>query len=120
MPSVSEWVLIQRNAPQYYWLATVAAVAHPTTRSFGLRMGSFGIRASANVAFAGARALAGTTLLRGGSVTLGSAAGSVAAGYAIGAVLGTGISYAVWGDEGAKDALYFYSHPVKATKELFS
>ena len=118
MPSVPEWVMIQQNAPQYYWLATVAAIAHPTTRSVGLRMGSFGIRATANIAFASTRALLGTTLVRGGSMTLGSTAGSAAAGYALGAVVGTGISYAVWGEEGAQHAMYFYSNPYRAVKEM--
>lgn len=35
----------------------------------------------------------------------------VAAGYTIGAVIGTGISQAVWGDKGAKAALELYSSP---------
>ena len=33
----------------------------------------------------------------------------VAAGAAIGAVVGTGVSYAIWGEEGAETALGFYS-----------
>ena len=114
MPSFAEWVLLQQNAPQYYWLATAGAIAHPTTRRYGLRMASYGIRASANVAIASSRALLGTTLVRGGTMTGGSAVGSVAAGYVLGAVVGTGISYAIWGDDGASDAIDLYTGRVSA------
>jgi hypothetical protein len=96
------------------------AVAHPWTRAQGLRAASFGFRATANVTIAGSRALLGTTLVRGGSATVGGAAGrivgSVVAGYAIGAVVGTGISYALFGQSGMDDALDLYSGQVSFTK----
>lgn len=119
MPSVPEWVLIQQNAPGVYWAAAVGATVHPTTRRFGFKMVSFGIRSTANVAYAGARAFAGTTLVRGGSTTVGRLAGAVGLGYVIGAVAGTGISYAIYGEKGASDALQFYTSPIDSTKSLF-
>ncbi len=119
MPSVPEWILIQQKAPGIYWAGTAAAVAHPSTRKFGFKMASFGIRATSNVAIGATRALAGTTLVRGGTVTLGRAAGAVGLGYAIGATVGSGISYAIWGKEGAKDAMSFYTSPIDSTMSLF-
>jgi hypothetical protein len=62
----------------------------------------------------------------GGSVAVASGYAAqgiaiVAAGYSIGAVIGTGISQAVWGDEGARAALDLYSSPSKfIDKGLFS
>ena len=105
-----------------YGVITGIAIGNPATRQLGWRMGSFGIRAAGNVTFGATRGLLGTTLVRGGSATLGGSvavgAASVGAGYAIGAVVGTGISHLIWGEEGAKDALYFYSNPVRAIKEM--
>ena len=124
MLSLPQWVVLQQNKEAIFWGTTAGLIIHPTTRSIGFGMGKFGVRATANVTIASTRALFGTTLVRGGSMTLGSAVmvgtASVGLGYALGAVIGTGISQVVWGDEGAQDALYFYSHPVKATRELFS
>lgn len=42
------------------------------------------------------------------------ASGSVAAGYLIGASVGTAISYAIWGREGAEDAINLYTGGVSA------
>lgn len=113
MPSMSEWYLAAQNAPKFYWMATAGAIAHPATRKAGLSMASFGIRASANMAIGSTRALLGTTLRAGGTATLGSAAatyaGALTAGYVLGATVGTGVSYAVWGDDGASHALDFYT-----------
>ena len=124
MLSLPHWVIIQQNKEAIFWGTTAGMIIHPSTRSIGIGMGKFGVRATANVTIASTRALFGTTLVRGGSMTLGSATmvgtAAVGLGYVSGAVIGTGISQAVWGDEGAKDALYFYSHPFKATRELFS
>lgn len=53
----------------------------------------------AGITKAGTRAVAGRAAL---------GASSVALGYVIGAVVGTAIAQAVWGDEGAEDALDFY------------
>ena len=117
--SVSQWVLIQQNAPQFYWMATVGAIAHPYTRAKGFQMASLGVRATSRMAVASSRALLGTTLVRGGSMTVGSAAAAVGAGYAIGATVGSLTAYSIWGDEGAQDALQFYAHPISSTQELF-
>ena len=114
--SFSRAYLWYKSAPQVFWIGTAMAVAHPWTRSHGLRAASFGFRATANVTIAGSRALLGTTLVRGGSLTLGGgiakAVGSVTAGYVIGATVGTGISYAAWGESGMDDALQFYTGQV--------
>ncbi len=127
MPQIP-WVIRQAvNHPMAtvvgYGVLTGVAIGNPATRQLGWRMGSFGIRAAGNVSFGAARGLLGTTLVRGGSATLGGTVAvgtaSVGAGYMIGATVGTGVSHLIWGDEGAKDALYFYSKPYKATKELF-
>ncbi len=47
-----------------------------------------------------------------GAVTVGKFGGAVVAGYLIGAAVGTGISYAVWGEEGARDAMDLYTGKV--------
>ena len=53
-----------------------------------------------------------------GNITLSQAAGA----YVGGAVVGTGVSYLLFGEKGAKDAIEFYSNPitapVKLTREL--
>lgn len=54
-----------------------------------------------------ATAAAETTAAVGASVV--TAAAPVVAGAAIGAVVGTGVSYAIWGEEGAQTAMGFYS-----------
>ena len=105
-------------------MGTAAAIAHPATRRLGWQMGSFGVRATGNVAIASARALGGTTLVRGGTLTLGRAAfystGAVVAGYAIGAVAGTALIGAIWGKQGARDAIDFYISPIDSTEKLIS
>ena len=82
-----------------------------STLKYGGRMASFAARAH----LGGARAILSTTLVRGGSTTLGGAAaqfvGAVAAGYAIGSVVGTGISYLAFGEEGASAATDLYMNP---------
>ena len=101
---------------------TGLAIGYAPTRQLGFRMGSFGIRAAGNVTFGATRGLLGTSLVRGGSATLGGTvavgASAITLGYAIGAIGGTIIAQTVWGDEGAKDALYFYSNPIRAIKEM--
>lgn len=101
-----------KSAPQFFWMGTAAAVAHPWTRSHGIRAASFGFSATANVTIASSRALLGTTLVRGGTTTLGGIAGGVATGYLVGSVAGTGISYALFGEEGAHDAIELYTGQV--------
>ena len=101
-----------KSAPQFFWMGTAAAVAHPWTRAHGLRAASFGFRATANVTIASSRALLGTTLVRGGTTTVGSAVASVATGYLVGAVVGTGIAYSLYGEEGVSDAIELYTFQV--------
>ena len=100
------------NAHKYYWYATVALTAHPYTRKVGLRLASYGARVGFNIARASAGAALSTPVARGGAVTGGTILGSVAAGYAVGAVGGTAIAYAGWGEEGAADAIDLYSGQV--------
>ena len=104
------------NVHKAYWLATAAALAHPKTRSTGVRLASFGARASLNVARGTAGAILGTPLVRGGTTTLGGLAGGVAVGAGIGMVVGTGIAYAGWGDQGASRALELYSGQVSVSE----
>lgn len=100
------------NVHKYYWYATVALTAHPYTRKVGLRMASYGARVGFNVARASAGAVLGTPLARGGTVTGGALLGAAAAGYVIGATVGTGIAQAGWGDEGRSDAIDLYTGQV--------
>ena len=103
------------NAHKAYWMATAAALAHPKTRSAGVKLASFGARASLNVARGTAGAILGTPLVRGGTTTLGGLAGGAAAGAGIGMVVGTGIAYAGWGDQGASRAIELYSGQVSVS-----
>lgn len=109
MDEVQRAYVIAKEGPKAFWMATAAAIAHPRTRTAGLRMASYGIRVSWNVARASAGAALGTPLVKGGTTTIGGAATGVAAGYAIGATVGTGISYALFGEEGAKTAVDLYT-----------
>jgi len=90
-------------------MSTTAAVAHPATRSIGLKMASYGIRVSWNVGRATTGAILSTPLTRGGTATIGGLAGAAVAGYGIGALVGTGIAYAGWGSKGASDAFDLYT-----------
>jgi len=122
MASLPELLYWADKAPQYFWIVTAAAVAHPYTRTKGLQMASFGIRATARMGFASVRALSTTTLIRGGSITLGGgiarATGAVAAGYVIGAGIGYGISRLAWGDQGGRDAIAVYTGQVSRQEYL--
>lgn len=65
----------------------------------------------------GGRALISLELGAGaGGMGLGALAGSVLAGYALGAVVGTGIGYSMYGKEGARAALDFYMNPFAPSK----
>lgn len=46
-----------------------------------------------------------------GGMGVGTFAASLLAGAALGAIVGTGISYVVWGEKGMEDAIDFYSNP---------
>jgi len=114
---------IARNIESIYWgytagtagagLARLALTGNPATLNTARSLASFGARAHVNAV----RGVLGTTLARGGTVTLGGAiatgASAAALGYTAGAVIGTGIAQASFGDEGAKAALDLYSSPAK-------
>ena len=76
------------------------------------RMASFMVRSHWN-AVAGVMK---TPFLRGGSMTIGSAASAVAAGAVIGVIAGTIIARVGWGEEGQEDALDFYTFQVSPKK----
>ena len=114
---------VARNLESIYW-GTTAGVAgsgvtrllitgNPATLNYARQMASFGARAHFNAV----RGVLGTTLVRGGSVTLGGAIATTTAamglGYTAGAVVGTGISQLAFGEEGAIAALDLYSSPKK-------
>lgn len=96
MPSISDWVLLQKNADKIYWAAALMAFANPTTHRFGKKMISYGGRATFNM-MRGAMlsrgpGLMGTTFTSSGTATLGSTSvnvlkfgGAAALGYGIGA-----------------------------------
>jgi hypothetical protein len=94
-------------------LALGAASAHPVTSPYmkaaATRTGQFAIQHALRPAAARAAAATGTLALYG------AAAG---AGYAIGAVAGTGISHVLFGQAGARDALEFYSGQVSFDQYL--
>jgi hypothetical protein len=70
----------------------------------GRSMASFGIRAHVNAL----RAVATTPFSRGGTTTAGSLLTGVAAGYALGSTIGTGISHVAFGDKGRDLAADLY------------
>lgn len=114
---------VARNLESMYWGATAGVAGsgltrllitgNPATLNYARQMASFGARAHFNAV----RGVLGTTLVRGGSVTLGGAIATTTAavglGYAAGAVVGTGISQLAFGEQGARDALELYSSPKK-------
>ena len=75
----------------------VGAEMGPATARLGVRVAVIGFESSAVIRLAA----------RGGMY-----AAAAAAGYAIGATVGTGIAYAGWGSAGAKDALDLYTGQV--------
>lgn len=107
---IYRWISIGKNATEFYWMAASAALAHPSTRTTGVRMFSYGIRASA----AGARGAVlgrgagfmGTTFVRGGTASLatsGALVGQALAAVAVPVICGYGLSYAINGDQGVDD-----------------
>jgi len=91
--------------------ARYAFTGNPAQLRQAYHLASFGVRAHA----AAVRGVLGTRLVAGGAHTLGSAAATglsaIAVGYTSGAVIGTGISQAIFGEEGAKQALDLYTSP---------
>ena len=118
-----------KNAPSIYWGLTFGAIVHPKSRKTGIKMASFGGRVSLGLLRASASVIMNTPLSAGGVTTLRTSAvaasgvialygSAVTAGYALGAVVGTGVSHSLFGKSGARDALEFYSGKVSA-KEYF-
>lgn len=118
MNPLESWLISKslQNSAAYYIFATGVAIGNPSTRTLGLRMGSFGARASANW-YRGALlgrgpGLLGTTLVRGGSLTMGRAAvlgGYTAAGVAAVVAAGYGASYLIGEKMGYEDATSDYT-----------
>ncbi|AXH79452.1 MAG: hypothetical protein [Circular genetic element sp.] len=114
---------VARNLESMYWgytagtagagLARLLITGNPATLNTARSLASFGARAHFNAV----RGVLGTTIARGGTVTLGGAIATTTAavglGYAAGAVVGTGISQLAFGEEGARHALDLYSSPKK-------
>lgn len=117
---IDAWYLFQ-NMEKMYWGATAATIGsgltrlaltgNPATLRFAGQMASLGARAHMHAI----RGVLGTTLVRGGTTTVGGAlakgAASVAAGYAAGAAAGIGISRLAFGEEGMDTAIDLYSSP---------
>lgn len=120
MRPIDAWYFMQ-NLEKMYWGATAATIGsgvtrlaltgNPATLRLAGQMVSLGARAHVHAV----RGVLGTTLVRGGTTTVGGAlakgAASVGAGYVAGAVVGTAISRAAFGEEGADLAIQTYSNP---------
>ena len=118
---IDAWYFFQ-NVEKIYWGATAATIGsgltrmaltgNPATLRLAGQMVSLGTRAHMHAL----RGVLGTTLVRGGTTTVGGAVAkataSVAAGYALGAAAGVGISRAVFGEKGMTAAVDLYSNPV--------
>lgn len=104
------------HARKLFWPITVGLIAHPYTRSVGWKVAGYGFRASGAAAWAAAT----TPFVAGGSFSLASFAGAAAAGYALGASVGTGIAYAGWGEEGARTAVDVYTSPALMGSAILS
>lgn len=74
-------------------------------------MASFGVRVTWNTTLASSRAFLGTTLTRGGTMTVGTAAMQASAAVAIPIAMGYGVSHAIAGKKGTADYLdYMHSY----------
>ncbi len=123
---IDAWYLFQ-NIEKMYWGATAATIGsgltrmaltgNPQTLRLAGQMASLGARAHMHAI----RGVLGTTLVRGGTTTVGGAlakgAASVGAGYALGAAAGIGISRSVFGESGMESAIDLYSSPMKFWNE---
>lgn len=117
MRAIDVWY-IAKNVEEQYWTATGAAAGagamryaltgNPATLQWAGRMASFGVRAHANAVLGVLR----TPLMAGGTTSIGGAAATAASaavlGYTIGALAGTAISQAAFGDEGGDLAADLY------------
>lgn len=89
-------------------VGTYALIANPLTRTWAIRM----IAAAASGSVVAARTTAVITAEELVLPLLGHPAAVASSGIALavvsGAVVGTTVSYTIWGDEGARQALTFY------------
>ena len=80
------------NVHKAYWYATVAAMAHPSTRKVGMQMASYGVRATGAALKGAAVGVGTTTFKRGGQMSLarlpGAAARSLANPYILAGLIG--------------------------------
>ena len=58
------------NVHKAYWYATVAAMAHPSTRKVGMQMASYGVRATGAALKGAAVGVGTTTFKRGGQMSM--------------------------------------------------
>ena len=70
------------NVHKAYWYATVAAMAHPSTRKLGMQMASYGVRATGHALKGAAGGVAKTTFKRGGQMSLARVPGAAVRGLA--------------------------------------
>jgi hypothetical protein len=100
-----------------YGLGKYGLTGSPRALKEGTRMLSYATRIHLNVL----KAPLTTTFVRGGTQSLANTVPQMVAGigvgYTLGAVVGTGISQAIWGEKGAKDALDLYTNPKKFINE---
>lgn len=118
MNPLESWLISNsvQNSAAYYIFGTGVLIGNPKTRTLGLQLGSFGLRGSANW-YRGAilgrgPGLLGTTLVRGGTMTLGRGA-LLASGTAAGvaAIVGAGYvaSHMIGEEMGYEDATSDYT-----------
>ena len=68
------------NVHKAYWYATVAAIAHPSTRKLGMKMFSYGARATYAAGKGAASGFVKTPFVRGGQMSLARLPGAAARG----------------------------------------
>lgn len=93
-------------------VALTAFAVHPRTAGFAhataVRTGQ-AIHWGGRLAWGSRAGLAARGAAASASATAAMAASAIVLGYTLGAVVGTGISQAAFGDEGAQDAIDFYT-----------
>lgn len=87
--------------------ASQHALTRPYMRAGATRTGQFVIQRAIQPAAVRVAVASGTIALYSSAIT---------AGYAIGATVGTGVSYALYGESGARDALDLYSGRVSPSQ----
>lgn len=115
MPDYSDavvWYHASEKASTLWWITTAAAIAHPSTRRAGWHMASFGARVAVNTTAASARAFLGTTLVRGGTMTVGAAGAQAFAAAFVPLVVGYAASDMIAGQRGRTDYVDFITGQV--------